>query len=212
MNTGIIYIKLPVYVQQFLRQRYCRNGAESKEPIKLNHELHPAGVLLYRKACSFPKQYRTTSLCLSSQLYGMCDLINRTSPDSIPPELQKLAMTLPATKDLKFFCPFALQPEHTFHGRLVPGDNTAQLNTEDVQEFRSIIFNEFWDDYYAFREEWDAHPEMRGGAKLEDQSAIIEYMIRRDIDLDHEDALIRAIRRRKNNSRNTIACRINKYK
>lgn len=212
MNNGVIYIKLPVYVQQFLRQRYCKEGAEGSEPIKLNHELHPAGILLYRKACCLPKPYRVTPLCLSAQLYGLCVLIHRTSPESIPTELQELAKSLPSEKDIKFFAPFAIQPEHTFRSRLVPCGPTTQLNTEDAQQFRAIIFQEFWEDYYSFREEWDSHPEMRGGAKLEEQSAIIEYMIRRDIDLDHEDALVRAIRRRKHNNKVSIECRINKYK
>lgn len=207
MEKPVIYVKLPIYVQQFIRQRYCKGGADCTEPITLNHELHPAGILLYRKVDSNPLLEPWTTLSLSEQAYELCDLVNSTAAESLPTELQGLTRIMPSSDNKRFFAPFAIRPEHSYNGRLVPSDKTAQLRAADAKEFRYIIFKEFWDDYDSFRKEWDTHPDLRGGAKLEDQSAIIEYMMRRDIDLDYEDALSRVIRRRKHNAIVRLECR-----
>lgn len=195
---NIIYVKLPIYIQQFLRQRYCKGGADSTEPVRLNHELHPAGVLLYRKVNSNTKLEPWTTLSLSEQAYNLCDLVNNTSRDTLPLELQPLVKVLPSQQNKRFFMPFCIQPEHFFGGRLVPCDETAQLHHADAQEFRALIFKEFWADFDSYRREWDLHPELHTGQD-NDLAALHEYMFSRDIDLDNEDALGRVIRRRKHN-------------
>lgn len=196
-----IYIKLPIYVQQFLRQRYSKEGADGTGPVYLNHQLHPAGVLLYRKVDSNANLEPWTTLSLSAQAYELCDLVNTTSPDTLPLELKGLTKVLPATENKRFYLPLAITHEHMFAGRLIPSDKTAQLHHSDAQELRSIIFEEFWEDFDNFLHEWMEHPELHKGEETNEQAAMQAYMISRDIDLDNEDALGRVFRRRKHNNK-----------
>lgn len=199
--NAIVYIKLPLYVHQFLRQKYCKGGADSGEAVRLNHEMHPAGQFLYQHLESNYKIDKWGMLSLSDQIFSL-------TPKIVPDEF---ADRLPSDEYRRFYLPFRIEEQHYFNGVLIPGDRTAQLKENNARVFRELIFNEFWADFDSYKKAWDASPELRKHHKVEMQQMIIDYMFSRDIDLDNLDALMRVIKRRKHNASIPLEARPSDY-
>ena len=189
MKQEVVYVKFPLYVQQYLRQRYTKGGADSLEPVVLNKELHPGGVFIYQNLDSNARVQPWTLLSVSRQIFEI-------HPTIAPPEILP---SLPSVDYRKFYLPFSIEPTHYFRGRIIPGDYTAQFHDNDAKVFRKMILDEFWKDFDSFHTQWDLHPELRAGQHNDYLTMLQNYMMSRDINLEYEDAFLRVCNRRKHN-------------
>lgn len=186
-NVSRFFVRMPRYVGDWLRAKYMPK-TDSQKPIVLPWRACPAGVVVYQRAVSNAKIRKLTAMCYSAQMFTM-------DPGDVPEDRQS---DFPSDESMREYVPIALPEPHYYNGVWISDDETMQLNQADTQTFNSVLLEEFWEDYDRFWADYQAawaikHPNRHCSA----YDSMLDFMEFWHIDLDNEEALYRASKRRK---------------
>lgn len=185
--VGRIYVKMPVYVQQWLRTKY-QSLSSAGEPVEIPWLGNAAGRVVY--TCLVPNEYmkKLTPTCYSDEMFSK-------NLDDVPPEF---VSRFPTDESRQYFCAIALPKPHFFRGRFISDDCYWQLGKEDTKKFTRLLEKEFWDDLVTFWQDWKRnfliqHPGMRPSL----WDAVLDFLDMYCINPDVMDSLYRQISRKK---------------
>lgn len=185
-GSGRFFVRIPRYVADWLRTKYMPKSDE-QAPIRMPWRAHPAGVIVYQRAVSNSSLKKLTAMCYSCQMFSM-------DPGDVPDERQS---DFPSDETMREFVPIALPSPHYYNGVWITDDETIQLDQHDTQQFNHILLDEFWHDYDKFWSDYQTawriiHPDRHCSA----YDAMLDFMEFWHINLDNEEALYRASKRR----------------
>lgn len=184
-----LYVKLPIYVGEFLRWKYTErddNGRYKNDYISLPPTLHKAGELIYINAISNPMMKPIATLSYSYRAMSIEKAyIPRDMLDGLPDDDAR-----------KFMFAFELPEEHIVGGRFVGCTECMQLTQKDASKFADIVTDEMFEDLERFRKkEWERWAAKMGYERSDFTNMLGCWMNRRNIDQDHFENILRVCRR-----------------
>lgn len=184
--SGRFFVRMSRYVADWLRAKYMpRSGDQA--PISMPWRAHPAGVIVYQRAVSNSALKKLTAMCYSAQMFSM-------DPGDVPEDRQA---DFPSDETMREFVPIALPAPHYYNGVWITDDETMQLDQSDTQKFNRVLLDEFWDDYDRFWADYQTAWKLRHPNRhCSEYDSMLDFMEFWHIDLDNEEALYRASKRR----------------
>ena len=184
---GRMYVKMPVYVQQWLRTKY-QAPEDACSPIALPWLASEAGRIVYSRLIPNERMKKLAPTCYSDEMFSKC-------LDDIPPEFLS---RFPSVDSRDNFCCIALPSPHFFSGKFISDECFWQLSAPDTKEFTSILEDEFWGDVGMFWQDWKKnflihHPGMHPAL----WDALLDFLDFYRVKPDVMDTLYRQLSRRK---------------
>lgn len=184
---GRIFIKMPQYIQQWLKSKY-QDSANRLAPVPLPWAGHPAGQIIFTRLIPNERMKKLTPICFSDEMYNM-------ALDNVPPEFLD---RFPAADQRSEFIAIAVPPPHFYDGRWIAGDRYWQLSGEDTRELNRHLSLEFFDDISNYWEQWSRNFSINNPNRRPTfWDALMDFMELYRIDFALTDALYREITRKK---------------
>lgn len=197
---NVFHIRLSRYIADWVISKY--GSVNRRREAVAMPTAHPAGRIVYRNLVSNTDFVRWTHNC-----YCQMMMDNRMA-DMMPSDLQS---QLPVTDcDSEVYVAFQIPEAHYYDGRLIPCDDTMQLDSQHATEFIQALKEEFWEDFEDYAVTYFRMKSTINAGRTQDKERSYAYDMTLDfcdfwhIDNDACDSIYRQMHRLLKEGRITI--------